>query len=62
MKGHFLDTKYALSIIVFLGTFKRARDTNSIYEGAAIWVLPHYVKEVTANVLDSGMCTVSCFS
>lgn len=32
--------------------------TNSIHEGAAKWLLPFYVHETLANVLNSHMCAL----
>lgn len=56
MKAHFFNPKDPISITGFLATFKLVYDTNKIHEGAAIWVLLHYVHKALANALDSRMC------
>lgn len=56
MKAHFFDPKDPIFIIGFLATFELTCDTNKIHEGAAMWVLPHFVKETIANALNSRMC------
>lgn len=43
-------------IIRFLDTFKLVRDTNNIQEGAAMWVILHYVDGTTANARNSRLC------
>lgn len=51
MKSHFLNPIKAISIIVFIASFKLARETNRIEKRAAVWVLPHFVHETLANAL-----------
>lgn len=57
MKEHYLDFKESIFIISFLATFKLACNTNRTQEGAAMWVLPHYLHETIANALKSRMCS-----
>lgn len=39
-----------------LAAFKMVRNSNKIYEGAAMLFLPHYVKDSVANALNNCMC------
>lgn len=48
--------KSLIFIIGFMTTFRLACDTNYIHKEAVIWVLPHFVHENLANVLNSCMC------
>lgn len=49
----FSDLKFPISIIGFLVAFKLACDLNNIQGGGAMWVLPHYITETLANILQS---------
>lgn len=55
-KAHFSDSKEWASIVVILEIFNPACDTNKIREGAAMWLLPHYVHDSFANVLKNRIC------
>lgn len=54
VKAHLFDPKDPISITEILATFKLSFDTR-IHEGGAMWVLPHYVNETSANH-NSRMC------
>lgn len=56
MKAHVFNSKNPISIISSIAKFYLACDTNKIYEGAAMWVLPHFVEETSANALNSRIC------
>lgn len=59
MKAHFFDPINPISIIGFVATFNLACDTNAIYESAAIWLLPFFVKNILATTLNSRMPTAA---
>lgn len=52
-RAHFLDLSNIISIIGFLATLKLACDTNRIPEGAEVWVLPFFLKNAPATLLNS---------
>lgn len=45
MKEHMFDSASFISMIGFLTTFKLGCDAIRIHEGAAMWVMPHFVSE-----------------
>lgn len=53
MKVHFIDTRDPVFTIGFSAAFKLAFEPNRIHEGTGMWVLPHYVNDTLANVLNS---------
>lgn len=55
MKAYFFDRSNPFSIIGFLFTFKPVCKKTSILEGAAMWVLPFFVKNVFSMKRNSHM-------
>lgn len=55
MKAYSLDPSDPISIIGFLSTFLLACDTNSLHESAAMWILPFFVKNALATIVNSRM-------
>lgn len=56
MKTHPFNPKNLIYIIEFLATFKMACNTNDIFEGVAMWVLPHFVHKRLGKTFNSCMC------
>lgn len=56
MKANFSDSKHQIFKIGFFATFTSACDKYRIHEGAAMWVLPHYISETLAKALNSCIC------
>lgn len=55
IKAHFFNPENLILIIGFLATSKLACDRNDIYEGSAMWVLPHFVRKALDYALNSRM-------
>lgn len=53
MKAHFISADNSMKIIGFLAFFELACGTNHFHEGAAMWVLPHFVYEALADAPSS---------
>lgn len=53
MKAHFINPSSPITIIGFIATIKLECDTNNIYEGEFIRVLPFFFTNVLATTLNS---------
>jgi len=53
MKANFFDATDLISILSFLGNFKAACDSNDVHEGAAMWILPHFMKKPASVAVTS---------
>lgn len=52
-KAHFFDPSNSISLIGFLAIFQMACDSNNSHGEAAMWVVPYFVKNVSAITLKS---------
>lgn len=55
MKSRYFTPAEAITILPFLQTFKRECDVLRIHEGAAMWLLPTYLRDPAKATLQSRM-------
>lgn len=59
MKTNIFHTLDPISVITFPSTFKLVCDSNKIYEGATMSLLPFHMKEMAAATPNSGIALLS---
>lgn len=51
MKGHHFDTHHPITVISFLKTFHQTSNNNVFEEGAAMLILPSYIRKPKGTAL-----------
>lgn len=57
MKAYKFDDKEPITILSILADFKRACDSNGVFEGIALWLLPAFIRDKPAFSLTVWMAS-----